>query len=83
MVQLYVRHEGSKVTRPGRELRAFQRVVLQPHQTKTIRMTLKAESVAYWDEQAGRFVVEEESVRVMVGGSSAGTRLETTVNVAR
>ena len=38
-------------------------------------MKLKAESLAYWDEHAGRFVVEEEPIRILVGGSSADTRL--------
>jgi beta-glucosidase len=83
VVQMYVTHEGSKVTRPTRELRGFERVSLQPHETKTVRMKLKAASLSYWDEPAGRFVVEEEPVRIRVGGSSAGTRMETVVTVAR
>jgi hypothetical protein len=67
VVQLYVRHEGSKVERPRKELRGFERVSLQPGETKTVRMTLKADSLAYWDEKASRFVVEAEPVRLMVG----------------
>jgi hypothetical protein len=46
-------------------------------------MTLKADSLSYWDERAGRFVVEEEPVRIMVGGSSADARLETIVTVTQ
>ena len=34
-------------------------------------MNLKADSLSYWDEHTGRFVVEEEPIRIMVGGSSA------------
>jgi beta-glucosidase len=83
VVQMYLTHEGSKVTRPTRELRGFERVSLQPHETKTVRMKLKAASLSYWDEPAGRFVVEEEPVRIRVGGSSADTRMETMVTVAR
>jgi beta-glucosidase len=83
IVQLYVRHEASKVTRPVKELRGFQRVSLQPHQTKTVRMKLKADSLSYWDERAGHFVVEEEPVRILVGGSSADTQLETIVKIAQ
>jgi beta-glucosidase len=83
VVQMYVRHEGSKVTRPLKELRGFERISLAPHETKTVRMKLKAESLAYWDEHAGSFVVEEEPIRIMAGGSSADTRLETTVTIAR
>ncbi len=83
VVEMYVRHEGSKVTRPIKELRGFQRISLQPNETKTVRMQLKAESLSYWDEQAGRFVVEEEPVRILVGGSSADTPLATTVTIAQ
>jgi beta-glucosidase len=82
VVQLYVRHEGSKVERPKKELRGFERVALQPGETKTVQMKLGAASLAYWDEKAGRFVVEDEPVRLMVGGSSSDVRLETTVAVS-
>lgn len=83
VVQMYVKHEGSGVMRPLKELRGFERVSLGPHETKTVRMRLKAESLGYWDEQAKRFVVEDDQIRVMVGGSSADTRLETLLAVAR
>jgi beta-glucosidase len=83
VVQLYVRHEKSKVERPLKELRGFERVALQAGETKTVRMKLKAASLAYWDEKAGRLVVEEGPVRVMVGGSSSDPRLETIVVVSR
>jgi beta-glucosidase len=83
VVQLYGRHEGSKVERPRQELRAFERVGLGAGETKTVRMTLKADSLAYWDEKAARFVVEDEPVRLMIGGSSSDVRLETTVTVSR
>jgi beta-glucosidase len=83
VVQMYVKHEGSKVTRPARELRGFERVSLQPHQTKTVSMKLKADSIGYWDEAARRFVVEQEPIRILVGGSSADTRLETVLTIAQ
>ncbi len=83
VVQLYVRHEGSKVERPRKELRGFERVSLQAGETKTVQVKLPAASLAYWDEKAGRFVVEDEPVRLMVGGSSSDVRLETTITVSR
>jgi beta-glucosidase len=83
VVQLYVHHESSRVARPIKELRGFERVSLQPGETKTVKLALPAASLAYWDEKAGRFAVEDEPVRVMVGGSSSDVRLETTVTVAR
>jgi beta-glucosidase len=83
VVQMYVTHEGSRVTRPVKELRGFKRISLAPHETKTVQMTLKAESLAYWDEHAGRFVVEDEQIRILVGGSSADARLQTGIMVTQ
>ena len=45
-------------------------------------MKLRAAALAYWDEKAARLVVEDGPVRLMVGGSSSGVRLETTVRVS-
>ena len=83
VVQLYVKHESSKVERPIKELRGFERVTLQPGETKTVQMKLPAESLAYWDETADRFVVEDGPVRLMIGGSSSDVKLEATIIVAR
>jgi len=71
------------VMRPIKELRGFERVSLAPHETKTVRMKLKADALSYWDQRTARFVVEEEPVRIQVGGSSADTRLETVINVTQ
>ncbi len=82
VVQLYVRHDGSKVSRPLRELRGFQRVSLAPNQTKTVQMKLKAESLSYWDTNTGGFVVEDEPVQITLGGSSADSKLNTRITIA-
>jgi len=82
VAQLYVVHLGSKVERPLRELRGFERVALQAGETKTVGMTLKAASLAYWDEKSGGFVVEEGPVKLVVGGSSSDARLDTTIVVS-
>jgi len=83
VVQLYVRHMGSKVARPQKELRGFERVHLARGQTKSVQIPLKAESLAYWDEAKHGFVVEEEPVLIMVGSSSADVRAQRTVRVGR
>jgi beta-glucosidase len=83
VVQLYVKHLGSKVARPLRELRGFERVRLARGQTKTVQIPLKAESLAYWDDRQHSFIVEEEPVLLMVGGSSADVRARATVKVGR
>jgi beta-glucosidase len=81
VVQLYVKHLKSQVERPREELKGFQRVTIQPNETKTVTIPLKASQLAYWDEKLGRFVVEAEPVGLMVGDSSADLKLNATVQV--
>jgi beta-glucosidase len=81
VVQLYVKHLQSKVSRPGKELEGFQRVSLNPNETKTVEIQLKASQLAYWDEKQANFKVEAEPVSLMVGDSSSDIKLTTTVRV--
>ena len=81
MVQLYVQHQQSKVERPRKELRGFKRVSLKPGETRTVEIPLKGDALAWWNEKAGRFEVEAEPVRIVLGSSSADVRLQTVVNV--
>jgi beta-glucosidase len=79
--QLYVKHLASKVERPREELKGFQRISLQPGETKTVQIPLKASTLAWWDEKLPGFTVEAEPIRVMISASSADIQLETEVRV--
>jgi beta-glucosidase len=81
VVQLYVRHIRSTVERPVRELRGFQRVPLEPGETRTVDFPLAAQSLAYWDTVRHRFVVEPDLVQIEVGGSSDNLPLKQTIAV--
>jgi len=81
VVQLYIQHLTSKVQRPGKELKGFQRISLQPGQKKTVRIPFKTSSLAWWNKD--HWEVEPETVRLVVGGSSADVRLQKTVAVKK
>ncbi|HEV2325666.1 MAG TPA: glycoside hydrolase family 3 C-terminal domain-containing protein [Terracidiphilus sp.] len=81
VVQLYVEHLHSAVSRPHEELEGFQRVSLEPGQTKTVSIELPAARLAYWDVQTQTFRVEHEPVSLMIGDSSADIALKTTIQV--
>ena len=81
VVQLYVRHRGSAVERPKRDLRAYQRVTLEPGETRTISLPVRASSLAYWNERTHGWVVEQEPVQLEVGASSADIRLTKIIRV--
>jgi beta-glucosidase len=75
VVQLYTRDLVSSVTTYEKNLRGFERVHLQPGETRTVTFTLKPEDLALWDRSM-RFVVEPGAFRVMVGSSSEDIRLK-------
>jgi len=79
--QLYVRHLGSKVERPPLKLAGFSRVRVAPGQTKTVQIPLQASQLAYWDAGRKEFVIEPESVQLMIGTSSADIVLRKDVQV--
>jgi beta-glucosidase len=83
VVQLYVTHLNSAVARPIKELRGFERITLRPNETWTVRLPLKGTDLTYWDADKRSFVVEPGSVSIMLGASSADTRLEKTIAVTQ
>ena len=76
VVQLYVKHLNSKVSRPLKELKDFTRIHLGPQEEKTVKLTLPVTRLAYWDSETDRWVVEKDLIEVAVGGSSKDTRLK-------
>lgn len=81
VVQLYVKHIGSKVDRPLEELKGFERITLRPRQTKAVHFTLKSSDIAYWDSDQGSFVTEPDHLELRVGASSADIRLKAELEV--
>jgi beta-glucosidase len=70
VVQLYIRAEVSRATRPVMELKGFHRVTLKPGEKQTVTLTLGPEHLSYHGPDMKR-VVEPGKFQVMVGGSSA------------
>jgi beta-glucosidase len=80
VIQLYVKHPGSKIQRPHLQLVGFRRITLQPNETKTVEIPLPASRLAYWDTKRQAFQLEEEAVSLVVGDSSANLSLTAVVN---
>ncbi|HUN87996.1 MAG TPA: glycoside hydrolase family 3 N-terminal domain-containing protein [Terriglobales bacterium] len=69
VVQLYINQRGTSVSRPIRELKGFERVTLQPGESKRVQFTLGRDELAFWNIDM-KDVVEPASVKVWVAGSS-------------
>ncbi len=73
VVQLYIRAEVSRVTRPVMELKGFRRVTLKPGEKQTVTFDLGPEHLSYHGPDLKR-VVEPGKFQVMAGGSSAAVK---------
>lgn len=81
VAQMYVSHPKSSVERPREELKGFQRVTLAPNETKTVEIPLKASTLAYWNEKKSALEVEAESLKIMIGSTSAKIEQTATIRV--
>lgn len=82
VVQVYVHDVEASVKRPTKRLVGFERIPLNPGQTKTVSFSVPAERLAFWDEKKHAWVVEPGAFDVMVGSSSADIRLKGQFHVA-
>mgnify|MGYP005841597311 CR=1 FL=1 len=63
VVQLYVRDITGEVVRPLKELKAFEKILLQPGETKKVTFTIREEQLRYYhsnlefSSDAGTFIV--------------------------
>ena len=74
VAQLYT-HAQSEIERPLKELKGFARVELDAGETKTMRLALRHDQLSYFNDQTNTFDVEEGTVDILIGASSADIRL--------
>ena len=70
VVQLYIHDPVASISQPVRRLRGFQRVTLNPGETRTVTFTLDRSDFGFYDNR-GKFVVELGRIDVYAGDSSA------------
>ncbi|QEC74815.1 glycosyl hydrolase [Mucilaginibacter ginsenosidivorax] len=70
VVQLYVSDPVSSVLRPEKELKAFEKVFLQPGETKTVKLDVKVSDLAFYDEETKSWKVEAGEFVLQLGNSS-------------
>jgi beta-glucosidase len=75
VVQLYVADEATTdVVRPVKELKGFARVSLAPGESKTVKFSLSARDLAYYDVYVKDWISTPGSYAIHVGSSSADIR---------
>lgn len=82
VVQLYIHQRSGSASRPVRELKGFERVVLAPDEKKTVRFTLGKTELTYWSSATRGWVQEPATFDVWAGGDSTAT-LQTKFQITR
>ena len=70
VVQLYIHQRAGSASRPIRELRGFERVALNPGETKTVHFVIGKNELTYWSEARRAWVEEPEEFDVWIGNNS-------------
>jgi beta-glucosidase len=74
VVQLYIRDMVGSITRPVKELKGFQKVMLKAGETKTISFTITPEDLKFYNGDL-KYDWEPGEFQVMIGGNSRDTKM--------
>ena len=69
-IQLYISDRHASVDRPDKELKAFQKVFLQPGETRDVTMTIGRDALSYYDEATHRWKADPGKFDTLVGTAS-------------
>lgn len=82
VAQVYVSRPSSKIERPVKELKGFQRIALKAGERRTVTIPIRCADLCHWDEASQSWKLESGVMTILVGGSSDSLPLkkETTIN---
>jgi len=69
-IQLYISDKHASVDRPVKELKAFQKVFLQPGETRDVTLTIGREALSFYDEASHQWKVEPGKFEALIGTAS-------------
>ena len=73
VAQLYIHQKWGTDSRPMRQLKGFQRISLEPGETKMITFQLGPHELEYWSTNAGKWVQDAAGFDIWVGADSQAT----------
>ena len=76
VVQAYVTYEDTKVAHPHKELKGFEKVMLQPMETKKVTITIPQDDLCYYDVEKKQFEQIFGRKTILLGSSSRDIRCQ-------
>lgn len=80
VAQIYVSDPESAVSKPVKELKAFEKVFLQPEESKKVEVDIPMAELAYYNIMLRDWVIEDGDYNILVAASSQDIRLSQTIN---
>lgn len=74
--QVYVHRVNPSVEWPEKELKAFDRVTLNPGETKTVELKIPVKSLQYWNEKKQGWDDDLCTIQLCVGASAGDIKLK-------
>jgi beta-glucosidase len=81
VAQVYIHDVQSSLPRPDQELKAFQKVFLQPSEKRTVRLALDFRAFAFYEPEQRGWMAKEGDFTIRVGSSSRDIRLSDTFHL--
>ena len=81
VVQLYVAHKNPTIFKAAQELKGFEKVILEPGESRTVGFSLGKQDFAYYNTLISDWHVESGEYELRIGASSRDIRIRETVKV--
>ena len=79
--EVYIDGRNAFEDRPAKELIGFQKTLLNPGEKKTITLSFKNKSLAYFDDKENVWRVNQGIYRIMIGASASDIWLEGSIKI--
>ena len=76
VVQLYISDTESTVARPAKELKGFEKIYLNPGESKKVTFTIGKDALSFFDADRHEWVAEPGEFHALIGTSSADIRAD-------
>ena len=81
ITQIYVSQNSPIIFKAKKELKAFEKIELEPGEEKTVQIILQREDLSYYNIEGKKWSIEEGIYKILVGKSSKDIVLEKEIDI--
>ena len=83
VVQVYINDEEASAKRPNIELKGFEKIHLDPKESKIVKINLNKKDFAFYNEEQKAWTLESGKFNILVGSSSDNILLKENINLEK